>query len=213
MKLLHIDSSILGAQSVSRELSAATVSAWREAVPSLQVTYRDLALTAPPQLTGETVNILKFGAAPASPSNAVTADLAVTEELLVEFLAADAVVIGAPMYNFSVPTQLKTWIDAIAQPGRTFTYTPQGPKGLAEGKHVVIASSRGNAYSQPPMSAKDFQEPYLLAVLNLMGISKIDIVRAEGVNLGPAQRDGALQQAHQAIAALFGSTLAVAAPS
>jgi FMN-dependent NADH-azoreductase len=203
MKLLHIDASLLGTQSVSRQLSTAVVEAWRGASPTLDVTYRDLARTVPPQLTGEVLKVVKFGASPADAT--VTSEVAVMEEMLVEFLAAEAIVIGAPMYNFSVPTQLKAWIDALAQPGRTFAYTPQGPRGLAGGKRVVIASARGNNYSQPPMSHKDFQEPYLVAVLNFMGISQIDIVRAEGVNLSPAHRDNAIRQARRDIAALFTS--------
>jgi FMN-dependent NADH-azoreductase len=211
MRLLHVDASVLGARSVSRELSAAVVQAWRGATPSLEVVYRDLARTVPPQLTEESVAAIKFGAVP---STGAAADLAVMEGLLAEFLAADAIVIGAPMYNFSVPTQLKAWIDALAQPGRTFAYTPQGPRGLAGGKRVVIVSARGNNYSQPPMSSKDFQEPYLVTVLNFMGISQIDIVRAEGVNLSPAHRDNAIQQARRDIAALFTSaSIAEASPA
>lgn len=202
MKLLHVDSSILGAQSISRELSAAVVRAWRDADSKLEVTYRNLAGTVPPQLTGEAVKVVKFGAAPPMQAE-VAADLAVMEGLLDEFLAAEAIVIGAPMYNFSVPTQLKAWIDALAQPGRTFAYTPEGPRGLAGGRRVIIASARGNIYSQPPASALDFQERYLVAVLNFMGISEIDIVRAEGVNLGATLRDDAIRQAHRQIAALF----------
>ena len=132
------------------------------------------------------------------------------EELLVEFLAADAIVIGAPMYNFSIPTQLKAWIDALSQPGRTFAYTDKGPRGLAVGKRVVIASSRGNRYSQPPMSAKDFQESYVKAALNFMGVTDIEVVRAEGVNLSPAQREAALAEAHKSIATLFAAQDAAA---
>lgn len=203
MKLLHIDSSLLGDKSVSRELSAAVVKAWRAQQPGLQVSYRDLALTPPPQLTGEALQVMKFGQPAARVDAQAQADLFLVEALLQEFLMADVIVIGAPMYNFSIPSQLKTWIDALAQPGRTFTYTEQGPRGLAGGKRVVIASSRGNRYSQPPMSAKDFQEPYLKAVLAFMGITDIDVIRAEGVNLGPTQREAALAEAHQRIASLF----------
>lgn len=203
MKLLHIDSSLLGDKSVSRELSAAVVKAWRAQQPGLQVTYRDLAAVPPPQLTGEALSVMKFGQPAAGIAAQGQADLAQMEVLLQEFLASDVIVIGAPMYNFSIPSQLKTWIDALAQPGRTFAYTEQGPRGLASGKRVVIASSRGNRYSQPPMSAKDFQEPYLKAVLGFMGITDIEVVRAEGVNLGPAQREAALADAHSGIAALF----------
>lgn len=201
MKLLHLDSSLLGEQSVSRELSASIVRAWHAAVPGLEVTYRDLHATPPPQLTGEVVRVLKLGASNAGDSARRT--LAEIESLLAEFLAADAIVIGAPMYNFSIPVPLKAWIDALAQPGRTFAYTPQGPRGLAGGKRVVIASSRGNVYSQPPMTAKDFQEPYLSAVLGFMGVTDIQVVRAEGVSRSPEMREAAVVQAHKDISALF----------
>ncbi len=202
MNVLHIDSSVAGPLSVSRELSSATVRAWRQAHPSPAVTYRDLVATPPPHLGEGTVQALKLGKAPAAEAEA---DLALMETMLVEFLAADVVVIGAPMYNFGVPSQLKAWIDALAQPGRTFRYTPQGPRGLAGGKRVVVASSRGNAYSQPPLTAMDFQEPYLVLCSSSWALLRIDIVRAEGVNLGPEQRKAALRQAHGKIATMFAS--------
>jgi FMN-dependent NADH-azoreductase len=208
MKLLHIDSSALGPLSVTRELSNATVQAWRHAHPSMAVTYRDLIATPPPHLGDGVVQTLRFGKAPAATRQD---DLALIETMQVEFLAADVVVIGAPMYNFGIPSQLKAWIDALAQPGRTFKYTPQGPRGLAGGKRVIVASSRGNVYSQPPMSALDFQEPYLVTVLQFMGVTEIDIVRAEGVNLGLEQRKAALEQAHGKIATLFAPADAVLA--
>jgi len=201
MKLLHIDSSLLGAQSVSRQLSQAIVQAWCAADPTLRVAYRDLAVTQPPQLTGAVVRAMKFQDKAAASEAA--GDMGFMEELLAEFLEADAIVIGAPMYNFSLPTQLKAWLDALAQPGRTFAYTPEGPRGLAGAKRVVIASSRGGIYSKLPTKSKDFQEPYLVAVLNFMGITRIDIVRAEGVNLGATQREDALRQAHDQVRTLF----------
>jgi FMN-dependent NADH-azoreductase len=202
MKLLHLDSSLLGAKSVSRELSAAVVAAWRLAEPNATVVYRDLAQDVPPQLTGELLQAMRFNQPPTSP--AAIADLATINTMLDEFLAADGVVIGAPMYNFSVPTQLKAWIDALSQPGKTFAYTPQGPQGLAGDKRVVIASARGNFYSAPPMSARDYQETYLAAALGFMGIKRIDVVRAEGVNRSPEQRTASLQAAHAQIGAMFG---------
>lgn len=209
LHILHLDSSLTGPASVSRLLSRETVDAWRAADPSVRVTYRDLAVTVPPQLTPETVAALRLRSEPASAQG--QADLAHINTLLDEFLAADAIVIGAPMYNFGVPTQLKAWIDALAQAGRTFEYTPQGPRGLAGGKRVVIASSRGNIYSTPPqMQDKDFQERYLVAALQFMGITRFDVVRAEGVNRGPEVRDAALASARAAIAQLFAAQEAVA---
>jgi FMN-dependent NADH-azoreductase len=146
MKILHLDSSLQGAQSVSRLLSAEIVTAWRLAVPGLQVVRRDLALDCPPPL-----------------STAVVA----------------------------------------AQAGKTFQYTPNGPVGLAGDKRIVIASARGNVYSTPAMAGRDFQETYLQAALGFMGITRFDIVRAEGVNRGPDLREAALASARQRIAALF----------
>lgn len=208
MNLLHVDSSLLGARSVSRELSSAIVAAWQRARPETRVIYRDLVTSVPTHVTGDAIQTMKFRAPPAPGAER---DLAHFEALLAEFLAADAVVIGAPMYNFGIPSHLKTWLDALALPGRTFEYTSAGRQGLAAGKRVVIASSRGATYSDSATAAMDFQEPHLVAVLRFMGITQIDIVRAEGVNLGPQRREAALQQAHHQIAELFPNTLPVAA--
>jgi FMN-dependent NADH-azoreductase len=110
------------------------------------------------------------------------------------------IVIGAPMYNFSIPSQLKAWIDRIALPGKTFTYTAAGPTGLAKGKKVIIASSRGGRYFNTPHEAMDHQESYLRAVLGFIGISDIESVRAEGMGMGAEVRTNALREAHAQIA-------------
>src|ERR1700742_3850307 len=159
MKLLHIDSSILGTQSASRELSAAWTADWQARHPESSVSYRDLAAQSLPHLTGD---VLMARSAPHAVEDAdlrirVEAD----EAMMQEFLAADVVVIGAPMYNFSVPSQLKAWIDRIAVAGRTFRYGPSGPEGLAGGKKVVVISSRGGVYSAGPAAGLDHQESYL----------------------------------------------------
>lgn len=133
MKLLHIDSSILAAHSVSRQLTRDIVAQWRTSHPGTAVDYLDLAVQAPSHLSADS---LGFRAAPgAQPLTDVQKqENAVSEALVTQLLAADVVVIGAPLYNFSIPSQLKAWIDRIAQPGRTFTYTDKGPKGLAMGE-------------------------------------------------------------------------------
>jgi FMN-dependent NADH-azoreductase len=197
MKLLHLDAG-LQTQSVSRQLSAAVVSAWRAAQPQLQLTYRDLAADPPPHMSGDAWRQLKFGEPVPDASKPQMERL---EAVVSEFLAADAVVIGAPMYNFSVASTLKCWIDAICQPGRTFAYSPQGVRGLAGGKRVVIASTRGNRY-EGAAQARDFQEPYLRTVLGFIGVTDIAIVRAEGLNLA-AHREAALADAHAQIQRLF----------
>jgi FMN-dependent NADH-azoreductase len=201
MKLLHIDSSALGDGSVSRQLTAAVVAGWRQARPDVEVIYRDLAANPPPHFSPALVGAL-FGK-PEDLTEAQRADLALSEELVAEFLAADAVVIGAPMYNFSIPSQLKAWIDRIAQKGRTFAYTENGPVGLAGGKKVVVASSRGGVYSVGESRALDFQEAYLRGVLGFLGVTDVTTVRAEGVNISADTKAQALAAAQAEAASLF----------
>jgi FMN-dependent NADH-azoreductase len=168
MKLLHLDSSALGTHSVTRELSAAIAQAWLRSHPGAEVRYRDLVQDPLPHWT------------PAGDA----ADPAVRSgsEAMDEFLAADAVVIGAPMYNFGIPSQLKAWIDRIAVAGKTFRYGPNGPEGLAKGKKVVIASARGGVYAEG--SPADFQESYLKFLFGFLGVTDIEFVRVEGVAHG-----------------------------
>ena len=127
MKLLHIDSSILGPNSVSRQVSAAVVERLRATTPGLDVTYRDLAATPPSHLSGGQF-AARFGAPPEN--DAVAAEIATDEAVLGEFLGADIVIIGAPMYNFNIPSQLKDWIDRMLVAGKTFRYGAAGPEGL-----------------------------------------------------------------------------------
>lgn len=195
MKVLHIDSSAMGAMSVSRELTAATVYQLQETHPGATVIYRDLAEAPPSHLGGDLLAAMRPQEGYVAPDS-LRAELALTEAMLGEFLAADMVVIGAPMYNFSVPTQLKAWIDRIAQAGRTFRYTAQGPEGLAGGKKVVIISSRGGMYAGAAFeTAMDHQEAYLRAVMGFFGITDITVIRAEGIAMGADARALALDKA------------------
>jgi FMN-dependent NADH-azoreductase len=187
MKLLHIDSSVLGDSSASRKLSAAIVSRLRAEQPGLEVTYRDLAAQTLPHFTPVLAQTH-----PCVQRN---------REILDEFVAADVVVIGAPMYNFTIPSQLKAWIDRIVIAGTTFRYTEDGPEGLASGKQVIVASSRGGVYSEGPATAIDFQETYLRHVFGFIGIHDVEFVRAEGLNLGADQRAAAIARAHEQIRA------------
>ena len=179
-KLLHIDSSALADNSVTRQLTAAIVARWQDEVPGLKVTYRDLDAEPLPHLTGPVLAKVDPAVAEAS------------EETLRQFLDADVVVIGAPMYNFGIPSTLKSWIDRVAVAGRTFRYTEKGPEGLAGNKQVIIASGRGGIHSG---AASDFQEPYLKFVLGFMGITDVEFVRAEGVNYSPQHRVDAMASA------------------
>ncbi len=200
MQLLHIDSAITGDQSVSRQLTARTVAAWVAAHPGTQVQYLDLAQDAPPHLSAES---LGFRTGQAAATEAERRENALSEALVSQFLAADVVVIGAPLYNFTIPTQLKAWIDRLAQAGRTFKYTEQGPVGLAGGKTVIVALSRGGVYSTSDAGrAMEHQESYLQTVLGFFGITDVRFVRAEGVAMGPEPRAQALAGADSEIRAL-----------
>ena len=180
MNLLHLDSSVLGDHSASRALTAAIVASWRQAVPGLRTTYRDLAADPLPHLDGAAL-------AKADPAAAADA-----ERVLQDFLAADVIVVGAPMYNFSIPTQLKAWIDRIAVAGRTFRYTAAGPEGLARGKTVIVASTRGGAHAGAP---SDFVEPYLKFLFGFLGIDDVRFVTAEGLAFSPEHREQAMAAA------------------
>jgi FMN-dependent NADH-azoreductase len=172
MTILHIDSSITGDASISRQITQAIVDHLAATDANPQVTHRDLTADPLPHLT-----------------LAAMADHSVLEE----FLAADVVVIGAPMYNFSLPTQLKAWIDRIMIAGRTFRYTAAGPVGLAGGKRVIVAVARGSIY-QPdsPAAAIEHTESYLRAVFGFIGIEP-EFVIADGIAIGPEQREESLQ--------------------
>ena len=197
MKVLHIDSSSTGTASVSRELTAAVVQALRRVDPDLDVRHRDLVARAPAHLDGALLQSLRPQPGAAFPDDeGFREEVAYTDELLAEFLAADAVVVGAPMYNFSIPSQLKAWIDRIAQAGKTFRYTASGPEGLAGDKKVVIVSARGGKYAGTPIETLlDHQESYLRAVFGFFGITDVSVLRAEGVALGGRAREAAVEQA------------------
>ena len=184
MKLLHIDASVLGDNSVTRQLTAAIVARWRQRVPGLEVQVRDLDHDPSPHLSAATLaGRDELGAAR-------------DEAVLEQFLGADIVVVGAPMYNFGLPSSLKAWIDRIAVAGRSFRYTADGAVGLAGGKRVVIALAAGGAHQGQPT---DFVEPYLRQVLGFLGITDIEVVRADGVALSPAHREAAIAGALAAL--------------
>lgn len=180
MKLLHLDAGITGQASVSRQLSAAIVDTLVRDNPGLEVVRRDLDANPIAHLDSSNVATL------ADPNSLV----------LREFLEADVVVIGAPMYNLGVPSQLKAWFDRISVAGQTFRYTADGPVGLAGGKTVIIASARGGFYAAgTPQADFDFHERYLKAALGFIGIDDVAFVRAEGLAVSPEFRQAALQAA------------------
>jgi FMN-dependent NADH-azoreductase len=199
MKLLHIDSSVLGPHSVSRKLSAAIVDRLRQANPGLAISYRDLTLTPLAHLSGSHL----AAAQGAAPSAEVQADLAVGQAVLEEFLAADIVVLGAPMYNFTLPSQLKAWIDRVVVGGKTFRYGANGPEGLAGNKRVIVAISRGGFYGAgTPTAALEHLESYLRGVFGFIGIRNPEIISADGIQIGPEHREKALSGALEAVTKL-----------
>jgi len=200
MRLLHVDASILGESSVSRQLSAAVVERLRRARPDMEVTYYDLGAEPIGHLTGAHLAAARGLVAE---SASVQQDVARGQQALEDFLAADIVVLGAPMYNFSVSSQLKAWIDRLAVAGKTFRYTEKGVQGLAAGKKVIIASSRGGFYGpDTPMASLDHHETYLRGIFGFFGITDIDFVRAEGLNVSAEQRRESIAAATAAAAKL-----------
>ncbi|MGA2058383.1 MAG: FMN-dependent NADH-azoreductase [Bradyrhizobium sp.] len=199
-KLLHIDSSVLGSHSVSRQLSAAIVDRLRQTAPNLEIVYRDLSTTPLSHLSGAH---LAAAQGATNPDAALAQELAAGQTVLDEFLAADTVVLGAPMYNFTIPSQLKAWIDRIVVAGQTFKYDAQGPKGLAGDKRVIVAISRGGFYGAgTPAAALEHLESYLRGIFGFIGVTKLEFISADGIQVGPEHREKALASALQAVTTL-----------
>ncbi|AJG19584.1 FMN-dependent NADH-azoreductase [Cupriavidus basilensis] len=198
MKILQIDSSVLGGHSASRSLTAKVVADLRAKHPEATLTVRDLDQDAPAHLSGALLPVL---GGPKDGLNAVQqSELQRTEAFLKEFLEADVLVVGVPQYNFGIPSQLKSWIDRIAQAGRTFKYTETGPVGLAGGKRVIVVSSRGGV--RQDANALDLHEQTVDVVFRFLGITDITYVRAHGLAMGPEAREASLVAANGAVQAL-----------
>ena len=196
-KLLHIDSSVLGPHSVSRKVSAAIVDRMRLATPGLEITYRDLTATPLSHLSGSHLAAMQGSA---TSDATVQQDLAAGQAVLQEFLGADIVVLGAPMYNFTIPSQLKAWIDRIIVRGQTFKYGANGPEGLAGNKRVIVAISRGGFYgADTPMAALEHLESYLRGVFAFIGVTNLEFISADGIQIGPEHREKALAGALEAV--------------
>ena len=201
MTILHIDSSILGGYSVSRSLSAAIVARQQALHPVSKVIYRDLVVDSAFHLSDQHMAVFQGG--PVT-TPALGADLAAGSAYVDDLFAADVIVIGAPMYNFSIPSQLKAWIDRVCVAGRTFQYGANGPEGLLpKGKKVFIASSRGGVYTGgSPAAVLEHHETYLLGVLGFIGLTDVTVVRAEGLNLGEDVKAAAISKAKAEIDAI-----------
>jgi FMN-dependent NADH-azoreductase len=205
--LLVINSSAAREGSASRTLVEDTVATLLDANPFAQVVRRDLGENPVPHLSTGTL----AGVRGTPGTSAEREARALSDELIAELRAADTIVIGAPMYNFSVATALRSWFDYVLRAGETFSYSEAGPKGLLPGKRVIVIESRGGLYSEGPASAVDFQEPYLRHLLGFVGITDVTFVHAEKLGFGPEARHAALMNAKARIAMLAAPALATAA--
>jgi FMN-dependent NADH-azoreductase len=201
MKLLHIDSSVLGPNSASRALSAEIVARQVALHPGTTVVHRDLAADAAAHLSSAH---LAAWQGVAVEDTALGADVAKGGAYLEELLGADIIVIGAPMYNFTIPSQLKAWIDRVVVAGKTFRYGANGAEGLlSKDQKVFIASSRGNVYAAGSAAAAfEHHESYLIGVLSFIGLTDVTVVRAEGLAFGPEAKEAAMSKARADIAAM-----------
>jgi FMN-dependent NADH-azoreductase len=196
--ILVLNSSASGSGSVSDGLVADTVARLRQAHPDAVVVQRDLDRDALPHLTSTRVAGVR--AQPATPAE--HAARALSDELIAEVKAATHIVIGAPMYNFSIPTTLRTWFDHVLRPNATFSYAGGSPKGLVDDKPVYVVEARGGVYSEGPGAALDFQEPYLRQLLGFMGLTDVRFIHAEKIGFGPDARAESIAQAKRIIGEL-----------
>lgn len=202
MNILHLDSSPQAlSMSVSRQLSSAAVERLHVKYPNSTVVYRDLATDAPAHLTSAD---LAGVSTPAEQwSDKTKAVMVINDAILNEFQKADIIVIGVPMYNFSTPSSLKSWIDRVARAGVTFKYTDKGVEGLVKGKSVVILSSRGGFYEETAWGpGLDHQEKYLQDFFAFLGVTDCTRIRAEGTSMGESVKTNSINQALAHILAL-----------
>lgn len=191
MNILHIDSSILGDASVSRQLGQELIKRWQKLDPALRLAHRDVGSDFIPLLDGSVLAAGAVDQALRTPSQQAQAEL--NAELIAELFASDVVLIAAPMYNFSIPANLRAWFDRVLAAGKTFRYTENGPQGLLQGKRAVLILTAGGLHSQTPVN--QMHEGYLRTLLAFVGITEVSVVRAEGLSMGDGQRSKGLASA------------------
>ena len=196
-KVLFLTSSLFGEHSKSRAVAIEFLDAWRRTEGGAKVAVRDIS--AIPHLSGD---VLQGLAIPEDQrSEEQRRAVALADALIAELEAADTIVIAAPMYNFSIPSALKAWLDHVARAGRTFRYSQSGPEGLIKGKTVIVAIARGGVYSgEGAAKAMDFQEPYLKFMLGFIGLTDVTFIRLEGLNMGPEAAAQGWSSVHEQIA-------------
>lgn len=204
MNVLQLDSSILGDASASRQLTRQVVESLREREPDAQIIRRDLGREPVAHLTPDLLSIR--GTAAELLSDLQSREARLDAELIAELQSADVLVIGAPLYNFTVATGLKAWIDRIAVAGKTFRYGEKGPEGLLKGKKAVIVATSGGSYADTPVD--QMHVGYVKQVLNFLGITDIEVVRAPGLAIGAAVRAHSLAKAKGQIREMFAAQAA-----
>jgi FMN-dependent NADH-azoreductase len=207
-KVLIIDSAATGDQSVSRKLTAEFAEQLRRREPGAQIVRRDIGRAPIPHLTEETVDTIRGGPAE---TQAAAAALALSDTLVAELQSADLIVIGAPMYNFGMPSTLKAWFDHVLRARVTFRYNESGPEGLLKNKRAIVIESRAGFYSEGPGAAMDHQEPHIRTLLGFVGITDVTYVRAEKLAFGPEAADAAIAAAIEQLGGIAQTDLALAA--
>ena len=205
--VLVLNSSLSGEASVSRQLVEEALANLRAQHENLDVISRDLGQNPVPHLTGHALQ----GLAKDEPDDVQTEIRALADLLIGEVQAADTIIIGAPMYNFGMPSTLKAWFDYLLRAGTTFRYTEAGPEGLLTGKRAIVVESRGGFYSDGPAKAMDGQEPHLIALLGFVGITDVTFVRAERLAMGAEVRAQAIEDARSELLLVTSNALRHAA--
>ncbi|HZG07548.1 MAG TPA: FMN-dependent NADH-azoreductase [Allosphingosinicella sp.] len=198
-KVLILDSAATGDQSVSRKLVDQLVAGLSARAGGADIVRRDIGAEPIPHLTADTVFAIRSNEAS---TDAGREALALSDRLIAELRDADVLVIGAPMYNFGIPSTLKAWFDHVLRARITFRYTEKGPEGLVTGKKAIVVESRAGLYSEGPQAAMDSQEPHLRTLLAFMGIENVAFVRAERLAFGPEAAEASLAQATDELRAL-----------
>ncbi|MBD2729610.1 FMN-dependent NADH-azoreductase [Nostoc sp. FACHB-892] len=194
MKLLHLDSSPRGERSISRSLTQQFVTLWKQMHPDVPVIYRDLGRYPVPVI--DEAWITAAFCPPAQLTPALESALMISDELIAELLAANLYIFGIPMYNYSVPASFKAYIDQIVRVRRTFVVGANGYEGLLNDKKALVITTRGGSYAGEPL---DFQEPYLRAVFDFIGVADVTFIHAENLAMGVDERKRAIATAHEAI--------------
>jgi FMN-dependent NADH-azoreductase len=209
-KVLLVTSSLFGDQSKSAQLAGEFVEAWRVTHPGTTLIERALTPDSIPHLSLGAFGALMTPAEQRTDEQRASVQFA--DRLIEELEAADTIVLAVPMYNFSIPSTLKAWIDHVARAGRTFRYTAAGPEGLLKGKKVFVVTGRGGSYSgDSPAKVFDFQEPYLRGVLGFLGLTEVTFIHVEGLKVSPEAAEQGIARARQLIAAIAGMPEATAA--